>query len=224
MTHCRTVFSTAILVSTLLLSTVTIAQDRHFPLNHRQPTGMAGRWSLLTHPQKAGVLQPVEIQLPSAGHVTYFQGSPQNAVLTQSPSNVGMMVGHTYRVRISGMPEFPGAELYPTVEVLDRLHAPDGLAKSYPIPVEITADEIEIVLQDRMVTKVIYLEQPDLAAPFAQGERIRTEDLKVTENLLRAADERGRPMAILRIGGRIPDPNSPVDPFYSTSPIAIPQQ
>lgn len=217
-------FSVAILFSTLLLCTIGMAQDRYFPLHHRQPTGIAGRWSVLTHPQKFGYTQPVEIRLPSVGHVTYYQGSPQNAVLTQSPSKVGMNVGYSYRIRISGMPEFPGAELYPTIEILDRLHPPQGQLEQFPIPIELTADEIEIVLQDRMVTKVVYLEQPDLAAPIQQEARIRVEDLSPTTNLLQAADERGRPMAIVRIGGRIPDPTTPGDAFYSTSPLLIPPQ
>ncbi len=212
----------AILLSTLLLASIATAQDRYFPLNHRQPTGTAGRWSVLTHPQKYGYVQPIEVQLPSAGNVTFYQGSPKNAVQTSAPSQAGMMVGHSYRIRISEMPEYPGVELYPTIEILDRLHPPTQQAQSFPIPIEITEAEIEIVMQDRMVTKVVYLEQPDIAAPFEQGKRIRTENLPVTANLLQAADERGRPMAIIRIGGRIPDPTSLIDAFYSTSPLVIP--
>lgn len=214
----------AVLFSTLLLTTVTLAQDRYYPLHHGQATGTAGRWAVATHPQRYNYYQPVKIQLPSAGHVTFYEGSHTNAVLTQSPAQAGMMVGHTYRVRVSGMPEFPGMELYPTIEILDRLHPPAEYAKDFPIPIEITADEIEVVKQDRMVTKVVYLEQPDLAAPVEQGDRIRNEDLDPSENLLKAADQRGRPMAIIRIGGRLPDPNSAVDIFYSRSPLVVPKQ
>jgi hypothetical protein len=200
------------------------AQDRYFPLHHRQPTGMAGRWSLLTHPQKHGAMQPVRVSLPSTGHVSFYSGSPQNRILTQAPSDVRMSVGHVYRFQVSGMPEFPGVELYPTVEILDRLHPPEGHAHEFPIPVELTEQEIETVLQDRMVTKVIYLEQPDLAHPADQENGIHVEDLPVGINLLKAADLRGRPMAILRIGGRTPDPRAPTDEFYSRSPIVVPPQ
>lgn len=224
MTRSLASFHTAILMSTLLLSTMSLAQERHFPLNQQLPTGTAGRWAVLTHPQMYGHMQPVRVQLPSAGHVTFYQGSPQNAVLTQSPADVGMMVGHTYRIRISGMPEFPGLEVFPTIEILNRLHPPQGYEAEFPIPIEITAAELEVVNQDRMVTKVIYLEQPDFAAPVEQEGRIRIEDLPATANLLKAADDRGRPMAILRMGGRQPDTSSPVDAFYSRSPLVVPQQ
>ena len=198
------------------------AQDRHFLMNAQtMPTGEAARWSLMTNPQKYGYFQPVEISLPSAGHVSFYQGSPQSPVLTQAPSQAGMMVGHTYRVRISGMPEYPGVELYPTIELLDRLHPPEGEAENFPIPIELTREEIHIALQERMITKVVYLEQPEFAVPFEQGAQIHVEDLPVKTNLLQAADERGRPMAIVRIGGRIPDPMSQIDEFYSRSPIKI---
>ena len=218
-------FALAILAATtLFLAASAHAQERHFPLDHRQPPGTAGRWNVLTQPQLQGYVQPVQIILPTEGHVTYYAGSPQNAVLTQSPSRSGMMVGHPYRVRISGMPEFPGIELYPTIEVLNRLHPPEGRANDFPIPIELTAEEIEIVLEDRMVTKVIYLEEPDLAVPFSHTDRELIEDLPGSVNLLQAADQRGRPMAILRIGGRIPDPLGPTDEFFSRSPIVLPPQ
>lgn len=217
------IFCSVTLFSLTWLSTPGLAQDRHFPLHHRQPTGMAGEWSLIAQPQGYWYAQPVDVVLPSSGNVTFFQGSPGRQVAKASPATVGMMVGRVYRVKISNLPEFPGAELYPTIELLDRLHPPGEQVDAYSIPIEITAEEIEIVLQDRMVTKVIYLEQPDLAAPFVQEDQIRIEDLPVSENLLKAADERGRPMAILRIGGRIPDPRSQVDEFYSSSPLLFPE-
>ena len=206
----------------LTVCSMLSAQDRYFPLNPSEmPSGRASQWRVLSSPQKYGYYQPVEVRLPSSGQVTLYQGSPQNAVAQKSPATAGMMVGHTYRVKVSGMPEFPGIELYPTIELLDRLHPPEGEAKNFPIPVEITAEEIEYVLQERMVTKVVYLEQPDFAVPFDQQDAIHVEELPTSNNLLQAADKRGRPMAILRIGGRIPDPNSSHDEFYSRSPLQL---
>ncbi len=92
-------------------------------------------------------------------------------------------------------------------------------APARPDPIEISEEEIEIALQDRMVTKVIYLEQPDLAKPIEQVSGTLTEDVSPRADLLKVADMKGRPMAILRIGGRVPDPHSPADEFYSRSPI-----
>ena len=66
---------------------------------------------------------------------------------------------------------------------------------------------------------MIYLEQPDYAVPLQSQGITPAVDLPEAENLLAAADHRGRPLAILRLGSRVPDPRSPVDEFYSQAPI-----
>jgi hypothetical protein len=214
-----------LLGANLVWGSAAMAQDpvpgRHYPLDHRQATGIAGRWGALTKPDLQGYFQPVQITLPSAGEVVFYQGSPHNAVPVPAPARAGLAAGYTYRVKVTGMPEFPGVALYPTIELIDRLHAPSGLDEEFPIPVEISLEEVELALQDRMITKVIYLEQPDLAPPVTPEGGIRTERLSPQTNLLEAADARGRPVAILRIGGRIPDPASPIDEFHSDAPLRI---
>ena len=192
---------------------------RYFPLDHRQVPGVASRWNALTRPGAFGQPQPVQIHLPEKGTVSFYHGSPQRVVETQAPSQVGLFVGYTYRIKLSGLESHPGVELYPTLEVIDRLHPPKGLAERFPIPVEITAEELEAALQDRMITKVIYLEQPDVARPVESTGFLPVEELSPRENLMAAADHRGRPVAIFRLGGRIPDPQAPADEFYSQSPI-----
>ncbi|MBX3437842.1 MAG: hypothetical protein KF861_10150, partial [Planctomycetaceae bacterium] len=135
-----------------------------------------------------------------------------------------MLVGRTYRFQISGMPEYPGANLYPTVELIDRLHPPVGREADFPIPIQFTTDEIEAALNDQLVTKVIYLEQPQWAVPQEVGRPIQTADLPPTTNLLQAADQRGRAMAIVRLGGRVPSTHgAPDSQFYGDLPPVISQ-
>lgn len=214
------------LLPLLFLVSVLPAQDktgRYYPLNHRKPVGEAGRWMATIQPGLSQYVQPVRIQLPSEGTVSFFRGGAGESVKQAAPAQAGMQVGYAYRVKISDMPEHPGVELYPTIELLGRLHPPAELKDKYPVPVEITAEEIEAVLNDQMVTKVIYLEQPQRATPTRQvNGKSQVESLETTVNLLEAADKRGRPIAILRIGGRVPDPQSGEDEFYSASPITLP--
>ncbi len=181
----------------------TAGNNRYFPLDHRIP-GRAIQWDRAIRPHRPSYMQPVRIELPSVGLVVFFDGSANRNILTQAPSQVGMLVGRTYRFQISGMPEYPGANLYPTIELLDRLHPPNGREQDFPIPIQFTAEEIETALNDRLVTKVIYLEQPQWAAPLEPGHPINVDDLPPTANLMQAADRRGRAMAIVRIGGRVP--------------------
>ncbi|MEW4529141.1 MAG: hypothetical protein ACF8PG_14055 [Maioricimonas sp. JB045] len=196
----------------------------YYPLNQRLPLGEVARWNATIHPGLYGQTQPVRITLPSTGHVTYYDGRSPQGVLADAPSQAGLLVGNVYRVRISGMPEFPGIELYPSIELLDRLHPPPGQEQNFPVPVTFTVEEIETALQDRMVTKVVYLEQPQRAAPFDQKDGPHIEDVPPSSNLLEAADQRGRPIAIVRLGGRIPDANAGAAFFGPPVPVVFPTQ
>lgn len=219
----RTLWTLLIALAGLNVVQAQEQTGRYYPLDHRKPLGEVARWNASIRPAVANYVQPVQVQLPTAGDVTFYSGSVNGAVVLPAPAQVGMQVGHAYRVKISNLPNHPGVELYPTIELLGRLHPPVELKDKYPVPVEITAEEIETAINDQMVTKVIYLEQPQLAKPTRQvNGKMHVESLGTETNLLEAADMRGRPIAILRMGGRVPDAGSPEDQFYTTSPIVLP--
>jgi hypothetical protein len=214
---------TAVLVILLMTGRSTTAQTGelggYYPIDHSVP-GRAAQWARTIHPPCQEYTQPVRIELPSRGLVTYFNGSPEAAILTQSPSQAGMLVGQTYRVRISGMPEFPGAELFPSIELIDRLHPPGGREQEFPIPVQFTEAEIATALDDQLVTKIVYLEQPQFAHPKPVDAPLNVVDLPAASNLLLAAEQRGRVMAIIRIGGRVPSLQDPEDHhFFGNAPV-----
>ncbi|MEZ6056256.1 MAG: hypothetical protein R3C01_06085 [Planctomycetaceae bacterium] len=193
------------------------------PQHHMHRPGQSGEWALQAKPVNRGFFQPVRIEVPTEGLVSFYSSEQQQPILAQAPAQAGMLVGRLYRFRIAGMPEYPGVELYPTVEILSRMHTPVGREEEFPIPIFISEDEIEMVLKNQMVNKVIYLEAPQTASPIAQEERgIVTFDIPSQRNLLDAAHQLGRPMAILRIGGRQPDPNNPFDELLrATAPVRV---
>jgi hypothetical protein len=196
---------------------------RHTPLDQNEVPGKVAHWNLIAKPSLYGYYQPVQIVLPSHGLVSFYTPEQSQPVLTQAPAQAGMLIGPVYRVKIAGLPEYPGVELYPTIEVVDRLHPPCGREQEFPIPVEITPEEIEAALNDQMVTKVVYLERPQTASQLKDEQgRTLTFDAPPASNLLDAADQLGRPMAILRIGGRVPDPLNPAEAMFTTAaPIQI---
>jgi len=195
------------------------ASKRHFPVDVRRP-GMAAQWNLAIDPSRQGQTQVCEVALPDGGVAELYQPSGALSPLTGA-NRALLQVGGTYRLKISGIPNQPGVEVYPTVELIDHLHAPPGTEQDFPVPLEITAAEVAAAAQNRMVTKVIYLEQPDLALPEPQEKSLLTTDFSPSTNLMQVADERGRPMAIVRIGGRMPDPRNPDPAFFSTSGAVI---
>src|SRR5690606_16456643 len=71
-----------------------------------------------------------------------------------------------------------------------------------------------------LVTKVVYLEQPQYAHPKPVDAPINVVDVSASANLLMAAAQRGRAMAIIRIGGRVPSLEDPQDRhFFGHAPV-----
>jgi uncharacterized repeat protein (TIGR01451 family) len=127
---------------------------------------------------------------------------------------VGLVRGMGYRLRLSNIPERPSAELFPVVEVVGHLHRPENIDPAkYPIRVVFNQDDLEgAVDRGRLITKVIYLEDPDQALPLRMAkDEIPVVTLSPVEHPLRVASALGRPMAIVRLGGRTPAPED-LDP------------
>lgn len=195
----------------------------YHPLNQRTPPGVSAYWNTIHRTPTPGYYQPVRIQLPSTGKVRFFTGRGANDPALDAPSALGVAAGYTYRFQITNMPEFPGIELFPSVEILDHLHPPTGLAQRFPIPVRFLEDEIEAALRGRMITKVVYLEQPQRASSIDIRLPDAVATLPANENVLAAADQLGRPLLIIRLGSRQPSPHRSNAQFLGRNgPLHIP--
>lgn len=230
-TRTRTKFRRAVpLVSlAILLAWVppTTAQGRsaggvYHPLDARMTPGLAGRWSAQL--RRAGSVplryfQPVEVRLVQAGsggRVTWYDGPGRRAVSVAAPAVAGLLVGEIYRLQISGMDAFPGVSLYPTIEVLDRLHPPGGRRFQFPVPLELTDEDIRLALQGHLVTRVVFLEDPRLSMGTEKTTPMMVGDHSPEKNLLAEADREGRPMLVVRLGGRLPPARSSPGTFFGT--------
>lgn len=175
----------------------------HWPLDHRQPPGTAARWSGAAGIVQPGAFQAIRFELPVKGFVTvYSETFPQGSTL-ETPCVVNLEIGHVHRIRVHDLEGLPGVELYPSLELIDRVHTPAGKNETYAVPVELTLKELESVLQDRMLNKVVYVEDPRYANLLKrEGQSVYTEEFSPRENLLKEADVRGRPLVIVRLGSR----------------------
>ena len=135
---------------------------------------------------------------------------------------VGLAIGPVYRFKVTEIPDHPGLEVFPTVEVVDRLYPPPGQRLRFPVPVELTLDELLLAAEGRFITRVIYLEDPLLAPAIAGDDQEQPWiEARPGEDPLVMADHLGRPMAILRLGGRVPANQQPDPAFVYGSPQAI---
>jgi hypothetical protein len=193
----------------------------HFEHADSLPTGAIGSAQLLRGGPLPGYFQPVEIKGPPGALVSTSEtgefSAPQRAPLV-----LGMLIGSVYRLRVTNIPNQEGQEVFPTIEVINRLYPPVGLENKFPIPIDLTQEELEIALSGRFVTRVIYLEEPNAALPIAQkpGDQSYFE-VGDGENPLDVADTLGRPMAILRLGGRVPDAEGADATFLYNSPPLV---
>jgi uncharacterized repeat protein (TIGR01451 family) len=137
---------------------------------------------------------------------TIYQGQPIGREFA-APVVVGLRPGYVYRVKLSGLPDRPGVALYPTLEVRGSLHLPPHAnPAAYPAPVVLTAADVERALSGGLVTKVVYLENPDKAVPISTAGETLEAELPPNANPMAEARERGRPLLIVRFGERTATP------------------
>lgn len=195
-----------------------------FPLNQWTPPGTISEWQRLAGRIQPGYLQPVLVKLPTSGQVTFYQGYQQPELTLAAPGQAKLSVGSIYRLRISDLPELPGVEIYPSIELIDRLHPPAGQLDRFPVVIDLLEDELAWAADGRLVTKVIYLEQPDRVALSGIEREQNVITMRPNQNLVAEADSLGRPIAIVRLGGRLPDLLNPDPQFFGPGgPVELSQ-
>jgi hypothetical protein len=181
------------------------------------PPGAIGSRRLVANGPLSGFIQPVELRGPAGTKIAIAEQAGLGEAMAM-PLLVGMHIGPVYRMRVTNIPFQPGVEVYPSLELVDRLFTPAAKALEFPIPVELTEEDLALAANGFFVTRVIYVENPDQATP-ARGDPRRQSwfDVPRGEDPFAAAIQLGRPVAILRIGSRVPD-FSGADPSCLVAP------
>lgn len=202
-------------------SAQTPGPGRHYLHHGQMPPGMIGQGQLQRGGPVAGYFQPVEIRGPEGALVaTAVENTfgPARAL----PYCAGFLIGQVYRLRVTNIPRHEGAELFPTIEVIDRLYPPAGQERQFPIVVELIEDDLEQALNGKFVTRVVYLEDPRNALPArSDGQPQSWFDVGPGKDPLLTADMLGRPVAIIRLGARLPGDVGREDDrfFYGCPPL-----
>src|SRR5512135_3806559 len=154
-------------------------------------------------------IQVVRFQGPRGVHVEVLGPNPEPVPVGDGHglATVGLKVGVGYRLRLSDLPSRPGTALYPVIEVVGHLHRPEGMDPGkFPIRVTFTEDDfVDAADRARLVTQVVYLEDPEQALPIPLSrDEIPVVTLSPAEEPLKVGAALGRVMAIVRIGARQP--------------------
>jgi uncharacterized repeat protein (TIGR01451 family) len=146
----------------------------------------------------------IRLVAPPGTQATFFQGRPQGRPF-DAPVVFGVRPGYVYRLEISHWPTRPGVSFFPTLEVRGSLELPPHQgARCFPAPLVLTEADIEAVVAGSMVTKVIYLENPCRAEPVpTRPDQPLETDLPAAVDPLKEARARGRPVVVVRLGGRL---------------------
>ena len=154
-------------------------------------------------------IQVVRFQGPAGAKVEVL--GPAAEVVPQGDgkglATVGLKVGVGYQIKLSNLPDRPGVSLYPMVEIVGHLHRPKNIDPAkYPIRIVFRDDDIEQAAdRGRLITQVVYLEDPEQAVPLKlPKDEPPYVDLSPAEDPLKVARALGRVMAVVRIGGRQP--------------------
>ncbi len=218
----RRVACTTVIVVLLSLAAASrlLAQDPGVHYLHRgvMPPGAIGSMQLQRGGPLPGFFQPVEIRAPSGALVSL--ASEGRFDRPQPPgTRAGMLIGQVYRLRVTNIPMHLGREVFPTVELIDRLYAPHGQQRRFAIPVELTQVDLELAMQGKFVTRVIYLEDPRNALPVRDDPKAQNWfEAGPGRDPLAMADVLGRPVAILRLGARMPQAAGPDADFLFGCP------
>lgn len=129
---------------------------------------------------------------------------PYRKVAIGKVEQIGLRPGYVYRIKIENLPEAPGQELYPTLEVRGSLNMPRVADPAkFPAIVRVHQHEIESALRGGMITKIIYLEDSGKAEPTQSNlENPIETQVPQTMDLYEEARRKGRPMLVFRMGGK----------------------
>ncbi len=206
-----------VLVAMILLGSAVClpAQEPgvHFLHPAELPTGAIGSQQLQRGGPLPGFFQPVEIKAP-AGVLISLAEEGRFAEPQPAPVRAGMLVGQVYRICALNIPLFTGVEVFPTIEIVDRLYTPRGQETRFAVPIELTLEDLQLALSGKYVTRVVYIEDPQRALPVLEKGVQGWFDVGPGKDPVTVADALGRPVAIVRMGARVPDRGEVLDPAF----------
>ena len=138
------------------------------------------------------------------------------------PARYDFQQSAVYQLKVSDIANWEGVNLYPTLEVRDAHPSTLAYLQHNAVPLEITDEDLENVNSSNMVTKVIYLPDPEFQARAIRGvETLVSTRLDPGIDPVEQAEQMGTVMLILRFGNKdLQPPAAVVAPDGSVTPVS----
>jgi hypothetical protein len=142
----------------------------------------------------------------------------------EAPARYNFLQASIYRLKLSDIPNRPGVELYPTVEVVPAKAKTCTFLAHSAVPVVFTEEDFEQVAAGNFVVKVIYLPDPQFQDLAATGpDEVVSSRLEPGVDPICEAQRRGSILLVVRLGNiDLEAPNTPAmdapNPFHARAP------
>jgi hypothetical protein len=129
----------------------------------------------------------------------------------EAPARYNFLQASIYRLKLSDIPNHPGVELYPTLEVVPAKAKTGTFLAHSAVPVTFTEEDFEQVAAGNFVVKVIYLPDPQFQDLAATGpDEVVSSRLEPGIDPIVEAQRRGCILLVVRLGNiDLEAPNTP---------------
>lgn len=154
-------------------------------------------------PPSPGPLMYVRFTGPKGAKLTVYRGIDAGQTL-DLPTTLGFRPGYAYRFAISDIPSLPRQVFSPSLEVRGALALQSTFRNAdFPAHIHLTDEDFGKALSGAWIKKVITLERPDQALPFASKPDQPIEIIvPPSRDPYVEAAERGQPLVTFQMGQR----------------------
>lgn len=203
------------------------------PPGLRPPGAVAAVGALTGGPAAPFPVQRTEVRFvgPAGMKISWYGPSADGkgsfgAQYLQTPARYNFLQASIYRLKLSDIPNRPGMELYPTLEVVPAKPKTCTFLSHSAVPIVFTEEDFEQVAAGNFVVKVIYLPDPQFQDLAVTGpDEVVSSRLDPGVDPIVEAKRRGSILLVVRLGNiDLEAPNTPAmdapNPFAPAAPAA----
>ncbi len=153
---------------------------------------------------------------PNGMRIAWFAPTPDGrpgfgTQYLEAPGRYNFLQAAIYRLKLSDVPNRPGVELYPTMEVVPGNAKTAVFLAHSPVPVTFTEEDFNQVAAGNFLVKVIYLPDPQFQDLASTGtDEVISSRLEPGVDPIAEAHRRGSILLVVRLGNiDLEAPNTP---------------